>query len=179
MRGSDYKQAQQIILGLIRQAGGSLSSRTRLYKAFYIAHLYYFQNSPGLLSTWPVVRMPYGPGIESGDMLLEGLAAAGKIKISEQQNGPYVEECFTLVDPVQISLDEAASSAIAKAWAFVKDRTATELSDITHHFSRSWIRKRNGEPLNIYIDTLSEEAYQQDRRAISRIKDGLALAFGA
>ena len=50
--------AQQVLLELIQDAGGVWEGKKRLYKAFYFAHLYYAEERPGLLTDWPIVRMP-------------------------------------------------------------------------------------------------------------------------
>lgn len=39
--------AQQVLLETFRQSGGSFCGLSRLYKAYYSAHLYYFEASGG------------------------------------------------------------------------------------------------------------------------------------
>jgi hypothetical protein len=54
--------AQRLVLELIRSAGGAWDGKARLFKAFYFAHLYYARSEPGILTDWPIVRTPRGPG---------------------------------------------------------------------------------------------------------------------
>ena len=50
---------------LIRQsAGDRIEGKTRLFKAFYFAHLFYARSAVDYLTDWPIVRMPQGPGID-------------------------------------------------------------------------------------------------------------------
>ena len=88
MRRDESKKAKQIIKEIIRQAGGRLDGKTRLYKAFYLAHLFYFERSPGLLSDWPIVKMPNGPGIDDGDILIDSMVAAGEIALEHVAGRP-------------------------------------------------------------------------------------------
>lgn len=69
-----------MIAEIIRQAGGKFTGKTRLYKAFYIAHLLYAEQEPGYLTVWPIVRMPYGPGIDCGDELIAELESGAGVK---------------------------------------------------------------------------------------------------
>ena len=69
----ELDRAKQVLVELIRAAGGEWTGKTRLYKAYYLAHFYYAETEPGYLTNWAVVKMPYGPGIECGDELLNEL----------------------------------------------------------------------------------------------------------
>lgn len=89
MSNKDRLLAKKIIVEIIRQAGGKWIGKTKLYKAFYFAHLYYFESAPDYLSDWPIVRMPNGPGIDSGDELLRELAATGVLTRDFVPEGPY------------------------------------------------------------------------------------------
>jgi hypothetical protein len=60
----DVDRAKRVLVDLIRAAGGEWRRKTRLYKAYYLAHLFYAEAETGDLTNWPVVKMPYGPGIE-------------------------------------------------------------------------------------------------------------------
>jgi hypothetical protein len=40
--GADKERAKRVIVEILRQAGGELG-KTKLFKAFWLAHLYYFK----------------------------------------------------------------------------------------------------------------------------------------
>ena len=128
--------AKKIIVEIIRQAGGNLTTTTKLYKAFYAAHLYYASQSPGYLTHWPIVRMPWGPGIGEGEELIEELERIGVLRLETEMVGPYPATKYSLTGkelPGE-KLSSEAISAITSAVNFVKDKTATQLSDLTHEF---------------------------------------------
>src|SRR5687767_5918229 len=93
------QRACDIILEILRQAGGEMP-KTLLYKAFWLAHLYYAKTSPGFLSDWPIVRMPFGPGIDQGDSLLVDLLDEGQVAAQHVAKGPFVETRFFLPKPL-------------------------------------------------------------------------------
>lgn len=169
--GRDRKLAKEIIVEILRQSGSRFEGTGRLYKAFYFAHLYYFENNDGFMSDWPVVRMPNGPGIDNAKELLAELAHEGRLNIKFSTNGPYRERWFELTaDDVETTLAPEAKRAIAQAVAFVADKTATELSALTHEHSVSWQKSSDGDELNIYADVLDavEEASQKSLMELER-----------
>src|SRR5437773_12483994 len=98
---ADRQLARDIILEILRQAGGELP-KTLLFKAFWLAHLYHAKRTRGFLSAWPIVRMPYGPGIHQGDSLLVELLHAGQIESRHVEKGPFVVTRFPLRDQVTV-----------------------------------------------------------------------------
>ncbi len=53
----------------------------------------------------------------------------------------------------------------------MQEKTATELSEITHEYSRSWNAARDGQTLNIYIDQIDDEEFsrrEQDLDILNR-----------
>ena len=166
-------QAKQVLVELIRAAGGEWTGLTKLYKAFYLAHLYYAERAPGYLTNWPIVRMPNGPGIESGEALLNELVLSGIIARRSARIGPYPTTKYAVIaDTVPgPSLDGDKLDAIRSAVKFVQEKTATELSEITHEYSRSWNAARDGQTLNIYIDQIDDEEFsrrEQDLDILNR-----------
>lgn len=158
--------AKRVILEIVRQAGGKLESKSRLYNAFYIAHMTYAEREPGYLSDWPIVRMPYGPGIDSGDQLIRELVMGGFLKSEVVEDWPYRTARFEVADKAfpGEALDKEAVEAIRDATKFVLDKTASELSDMTHEYSRSWNEAKDGRQLNIYIDPISDQDYEEQER---------------
>src|SRR5438034_9436388 len=90
--------AQQVILELIRQGKGEWVGKAKLFKAFYFAHLYYADERPGILTDWPIVRMPEGPGIHDSGTLFAELVREGYLTIDRTHEGPYPEQRYRLTD---------------------------------------------------------------------------------
>jgi hypothetical protein len=155
------EQAKQLICEIIAAAGGRLVGKVRLHKAFYYAHLYYWQRGRGVLSSHPIVRLPFGPAIDDGPRLILELVREGRLRVGQQPNGPFKEAVFELAQPFQIDPNSLRYRAIEEAVDLVKSKTAIELSEETHVFSRSWQDSANGQELDIYADLLDDFEYQQ------------------
>src|SRR5437667_5852958 len=84
------ERAKRLILEILRQSEGGLG-KTQLFKAFWLAHLYYSKNARGYLTDWPIVRMPNGPGIDQGDSLLLQLIHSGDVVRTYEAVGPFTE----------------------------------------------------------------------------------------
>ena len=155
------EQAKLLICEIIAAAGGKLVGKVRLHKAFYYAHLYYWQRGCGVLTSYPIVRLPFGPAIDEGPSLLAELVQDEEIRIGWQPNGPFKEAVFELTQPFQIDPANVRFQAIEEAVAQVKSKTAVELSEETHLYSRSWQDGQTGQELDIYADLLDDAEYQQ------------------
>ena len=154
----ETKRAKKIIVELVRQAGGQFQNKTNLFKAFWKAHLAYAANSPGYLSTWPIVRMPNGPGIEDFDLLLSEMLLDGWLTIDETEVGPYRAMVFKLgPNCPPPTLPESAIEAIQDGIKAVDGKSATAVSDESHRQSRVWREAKDGEVLDIYLDLIGDE----------------------
>jgi len=170
--------AKDILIEIIRQAGGVFEGKTRLYKVFYFAHLFYFELSDGrILSEHPIVQMPEGPGIDRGDQLLRELKREKRIQVDSRQTGPYSEMIYRLIGDQPTSLDREARSAIKEACTYVVGRSAQDLSAITHEFSHAWRIASSGEELNIYQDTLSDDQREMQRQQIDEARKAITAAL--
>lgn len=171
--------AQAVVLEILRKAEGEWTGKTKLYKAFYFAHLYYGAERPGLLTDWPIARMPQGPGIDRGDELLAELVRDGLMTIETVHEGPFSQPRYRLTDRGwQASpLPTNAQYAIQRAVDYCKDKTATQLSGITHENSRSWIAGKDGTVLNIDIDLIPEDEYLKRQAEFRRLEQSLAGIF--
>jgi hypothetical protein len=154
------EKAKLILAAIVQTAGGSFNGKTRLYKAFYVAHLLHFRDHNGVLSDHPVVRMPRGPAVDCGDALLTELRDEGVLVLGQRPVGPYLEEVFTLSGSAS-PLNPAESESVRRAVEWIADKPATELSEWTHEFSNTWADTANGRPMNIYADLLSESEYSE------------------
>jgi hypothetical protein len=169
-REPDRLRAKRVILELLLQAGGELG-RTRLSRAFWLAHLYYYKKASGYLTDWPIVRMPNGPGIDKAGELLGELRAAGNLTISHEPKGPFTEICCRLTDQrVEGELPEAAVSAVGEAVALVKLLTPEQLAGLSHDFSRSWNSKPDGVELDIYTDLIPDDQYEEGGNELAQMK---------
>jgi hypothetical protein len=172
--------AEDLILEILRDADGEWLGRTRLNKAFYFAHLYYAIERPGLLTDWPIVRMPQGPGIDKGDELLAKLVREGYMTVEHFHDGPFPENRYRLTDKARPSrgLPGDAKSAIEKATIFCQNKTAAELSQITHENSRSWNQAKDGDILDIHIDTISDDEYERRKVEVARLDKIMSTVLG-
>ncbi len=171
------KDAKRVICEIIAAFGGQLPGKLRLYKAFYYAHLYYWQSSKGTLTDYPIVRMPMGPGIDAADALIEQLEREGRIRVTKQMNGPYTEHVFELVKPVCPDPQAPQYKAIQNAVRFINNKSTPELSEETHLYSRSWRESKDGEVLNIYVDILDESDYEKVKRGLADTEELLSGIF--
>jgi len=153
----ETKRAKKIIVELVREAGGQFQNKTNLFKSFWKAHLSYAANSPGYLSTWPIVRMPNGPGIEDFDYLLSEMLGDGWLTIGETQVGSFRAMIFSLgPNCPPPSLPEDALAAIREGVEAVDGKSATAVSDESHRQSRVWREAKDGEELDIYLDLIDD-----------------------
>src|SRR5437667_11993892 len=113
------ERAKRLILEILRQSEGGLG-KTQLFKAFWLAHLYYFKMAPGYLTDWPIVRMPNGPGIDRADRLILDLVQSEHVARSHIPKGPFTEiNCRLTGKPFDGELPEKAVDAIKTAVADV------------------------------------------------------------
>ena len=173
--------AKEVILEILRVGDGEWSGKVKLHKAFYFAHLYYANEHPGFLTDWPIAKLQHGPGIHEEEPLLRGLVDEGLLEVELVHEGPYPEYRFRLTEKGRQECSEVpndAHLAIEKAALFSKDRTASELSFLTHERSRSWNAAQMGEILNIYIDTIPDDEYQRRHKQMGALSRSLAGIFG-
>src|SRR5262245_54707294 len=109
--------ARDVILEILRQADGEWTGKTKLFKAFYFAHLYYANKRPGRLTDWPIARMPQGPGIHNSQELFSSLIQDGYLLVEPVHEGPYPEHRYRLTDKGKeaASPPEDAQAAIRDA----------------------------------------------------------------
>jgi hypothetical protein len=170
--------AKQVICDIIAASGGKIYGKLRLYKAFYFAHLYYWLHGEGVLTDYPIVRMPQGPGIDNGDTLLEELEQTGEITISFRRNGPYKELVYERAHPFQVDPTSPRFQAIEEAVEWVRGKSAADLSEETHLYSRSWRETPDGEELDIYTDLLDDREYAKLKRSLSEAEQLIQGVFG-
>jgi hypothetical protein len=178
---AEKERAKRIIVEIIREAGGSLRNKTNLYKAFYYAHLKYAEENPDYLSAWPIVRMPNGPGIDNFDTLVAELLLTGELHVGTVDAGDGKEafrfELIEVADKFQ-PMNSHELAAIKYGVNRVRGKTAAECSEESHANSRSWRSSEDGEELNIYVDSLTDDEYSRLQDKTDRIAGLFKQAAG-
>ncbi len=167
-----------VLKTIIEASGGEFQGKVRLYKAFYFAHLFYWRDFQDILTDYPIVKMPHGPGIDNGDELIDKMIGQGDVSVSFQLNGPYKEATYKLTSRFEIDPNEVRYQAIEKAVKFIEGKSARELSEITHENSKSWLMVNDGEEMNIYLDVLDDEEFSLIQNNLAEAKKRMAEVFG-
>jgi hypothetical protein len=171
------ERPERVILEIIRQSGGQIG-KAMLFKAFWLAHLFYSKKEPGYLTDWPIVRMPNGPGIHRADTLIDELIAGGHVEKVHEPKGPFTEITCRLTDKtIENDLPPLAVAAVKEAVEFLKGHTTDSISELSHEFSRSWNSLPNGEELNIYSDMIPDDIYQERQKELSELKKAYEELF--
>jgi Antitoxin SocA-like, Panacea domain len=149
--------AKELILDLLAASpDGEIERAVRVNKAFYFAHLWYWIMGDGVLTSYPIVRIPEGPVPDQYKDLLKELEAEGLIKISRKPVGPYRADVFTLVGKRELDGDPVRVECIRKAVSFCNKHSSTELSEMIHEWSQSWQTTAQGYEMDIYSDLLTD-----------------------
>lgn len=163
--------AKQVICELVAASKGVLRGKLRLNKAFYFAHLYYWRDSEGVLTDYPIVRLPLGPCIDDSSDLIGELIAEGRLTVSVEPLGPYKENVYRLAVDCELDLSTPRGRAIFQAAEFTNGLSGAALSELTHEHSRSWQNTPNGNEMDIYADLLEDDEWQAIRRRVSAIRE--------
>jgi hypothetical protein len=164
MNQKEKQRAKNVLLEIVKNSSANMMrGKVRFFKTFYFAHLYYAKNGMGVLTDWPIVRMPMGPGIHQFNELISELKSDGLITEGTYESGPLVGSKYSAEEDVPV-LDSDCLKAIRAAVEFTANKGSTELSDITHEFSASWNETPNGQELNIYRDIFKDESSESKAR---------------
>lgn len=149
-------KAKAVIAEIVRASGGLLVSKTRLFKAFWRAHVEYAKSHAAGLTRWPVVRMPMGPGIDNFDTLLGEMLSDGLLHCEEVAVGQHLSMSLRLVGEPAVRLTVDEQHAVDVGADFVRNLSAAQCSEASHVMSLSWRRAKDGERLNLSLDTMDE-----------------------
>lgn len=175
MSGQNERQkAMMVLCGILQASGGSLTGKIRLYKAFYRAHLNYWRDQGEVLTRYPIVRMPMGPGIHEADALIAHMAATGQIRHTVGTPGREREERFELLGDCAWEKDSPEYESIKAAAEWANGLEGHELSELTHQTSRSWQEAVDGEELDIYADEADPDRVQRVRETAAHYAEVLA-----
>jgi hypothetical protein len=171
-------QAARVVLEIVCQSpGDEIVGKGRLFKAFYYAHLFYAVESAGFLTDWPIVKMPEGPGIHDFRKLIDSLIANGDLETEPAKVGPYKTTKYKAALEKRGSMQQAEVDAVRQAVEFIAEKSAAQLSDITHEFSEAWNSAKMGEELSIYVDLLPDDERESRRQAEKTLERDLQAAW--
>ena len=180
---ASWNDAKRIVAVILQAAGGTLDTRTRLYKAFYRAHVEHLKEHGCHLSPHPVVCLEHGPGIDHGKDLLRDMESDGTIQVRPMVRGTKIAHYYTLKDESAAQATAAERASVHKALEWLGRLTATAASQKSHVDSRSWRLAREadliGEPLYLELDALPEEEYARLDEAYHASKGLMAELFPA
>jgi len=174
----DAERAKRVLLEIVAAAGGRYRGKTKLHKAFWLAHLFHWQEEQGQLTNYPIVRLPNGPCMNDGDDLIAELVREGAIEVLEGQNGPFPEYTYVLSKPFQVDPENPAHRSALKAVNWLRGKSARQVSDLAHEFSRTWRKGSNGDELSIYLDLLSDDQYEAVKQRSAEVAEAMREAFG-
>lgn len=167
-RPSKRDERKHVIAAIIQENGGKLAKKTILFKAYYLAHLFYWGNERGLLTReHDIVRMPNGPGIRNHVELLDEMKRDGLITVGTQKCGPFDEAVYTTQKRVEV--DDATRKAVKSALKFVGGMTAKKASEFSHDISRTWQAGKNGEHLDIYLDVMDDDEFASHSKLVDDV----------
>lgn len=152
---ADDRRAMAILRAILSESRGQqLHGKVRLFKNFYYAHVYHWRDAVEPLSSYPIIKLPRGPGIGDFGRLDAMMRESGVWQVSQEAIGPHIGWLYTLADGGQDlpELGPAARNSIRSAVRFTEDKTAAELSELTHEFCYDWPRVRLGELLDVSRD---------------------------
>jgi hypothetical protein len=168
--------AKQVIVEIVRQFGGQLASARKLHQAFYISHLFYFEEHAGLLTDWPMVKALDGPTIELGDTLIGELVQEGALSLERHMVGPFPTFRYKLTEKSSSALGEAEIAAMTRAVSFVKPKSDVELYLTIAEHARSWRSGRMGERLNIFADIVPDQEYWHREKELTVLEEQMNQA---
>ena len=175
---AEIDKAKDIILGILQESGGAFDGKGRIFKTFYIAHLFHFEKRHGFLSDYPIVRMPRGPGMDDAHLVFDSLVNDGAISVGSRPNGPFKEHVYRICGQVDPKLTEDERESIREAIAYANGKNFKEISDLAHRDSSSWQNGIDGKELHIYEDILDDSEYDEIKKQQSEIAEKLNAVFG-
>jgi len=165
----DVDKAKNIVCALVHLEGGKFKGKTRLNKAFWRAHVYHYRHHSGLLSKYPIARLPEGPGIDDLDEILFSLEREGRVKVTSEKVGTYLEVVVSLTSsPPSLESDE--EEAVKEAIRWVRGKSAAQVANESHRLSLAWKQAKNGEIIDLAFDALDT----QDLKAIEAEQKSMA-----
>lgn len=174
----DHEKAKRIFLALIAGAGEEFRGRTRLNKAFWYAHLYHYRHHEGLLSRYPIARLPEGPCANDYQYLLSSLEADGDLQVAvdntSSMHATYVMQACRAPSEIELTDDERDSVQAALNW--IHGKSGADVSSESHKLSRGWQKGNDGDVIDVALDALTLEDYEAQRAELEQVDKNLAKA---
>jgi hypothetical protein len=173
---SNLEEPKRLLAAIVQLSKDRrFENKTNLFKAYYWAHLYYWERHKGTLTRDPsIVRMPNGPGVDGHRMILEELARDGILRIDVRRWGvDDRQDIFTSLVDVRVTPEE--EDVIKLAIAKVANQLTEHVSKESHQ--RAWEMTANGYEMPIYLDALTDEEYERLSKAAERSESDLAGLF--
>jgi hypothetical protein len=182
----DRLGARAVVCAIVQQSASRklekvVVGRDSLVWLFWLAHLYYARKNPGYLTAWPLIRKPWGAEILDLDAILKGLIEDGLVRAERVDYGPIPLTSYVSTGkPLDLELRPQVLDAVREAHSFFtadKDLGAPWSRPFPLSFSRAWRITPDGEELNIYLDLIPDDAYEDGRRMLEELSRGLEGVF--
>jgi len=179
----DRREAKRVILEILRQAGsgpekGRGLSAVGLAHAFWSAHLYHARKNGGYLTDWPLVRTPWGADIQGGAALLRELIQDGLVAAGQEEFGPFPVTTYAhtgkpfapeaapeMAEAVRQALGTPPVAHTPACWAWWAV------------LSRAWRTTPDGAEMDIYLDLIPDDLYEERRGLLEDMKEGCGDLF--
>jgi hypothetical protein len=180
-READGGPAKRVIVEILRQAADKANrpglERSALTYYFWLAHLYYARGNPSYLTEWPLVRAAGGPEILGASTLLCELAEDGLVRTAHTECGPFPVTLY-----VATPKGPASELPLAAVEAIQQAVTAPSIFQgwpwgRSVRCSRAWATARDGGEMDIYLDLIPEEQYEERQRQLDGLKEALGGLF--
>jgi hypothetical protein len=144
---------------------------------FWFTHLYDAKSHPGYLTNWPLIRVRWGVEIKDASALLAELVAEEVVEVNQVERGPFPVTVYHATDKDGASgLPEEAAGAIRQA--FNSDLPTWPFSwGWPGVSSRAWRSTAEGEEMDIYLDLIPEDQYEEQRRQLEGLRESLGELF--
>lgn len=173
---NEREKAKRIFAKIIAAYPGELRGRFRLVKAFYYAHLFYWDENADTLTEHPIVKMDRGPGVKDYRGLLGELCSEKQIE--EVEAKPVEGESnrlFRLIESIALDEEDEEDRAIIRACKHVAKYSREELTEKTHRESHSWKEAKEGCTLDIYRDLMNEDEYSKMCGELAKLRSQVKL----
>jgi len=174
----DQDKAIGVVCAIIEASGGEFRGKTQLNQVFWRAHVHHYRHHAGLLSRYPIARLPEGPAIAHADALIADMERQGRVHVGVELKGDHPEYVFTLQAKRrgQLNADEADSINAAAAW--IRGKTASQASKESQQLSRGWRHGKDGEIIDYANDALTAEEADRIEREVDAMSNHLERAKG-
>jgi hypothetical protein len=182
----DRLGARAVLWAIVQQSAPHNSEklvlgRDSLVWLFWLAHLYYARKNPGYLTAWPLIRKPWGAEVLELDAILKELIEDGLVRAEQVDCGPMPLMSYVCTGkPLDFELRPQVLDAVREAHSFfTADKAPGALwnQPFPLSFSRAWRITPDGEELNIYLDLIPDDAYEDGRRMLEELTRGLEGVF--